>query len=97
MGTMRRDSASLWTDPRQTEIEIGRALEIERQKNERKAPIVARGMPASLAIAGASFAAAMGLKLIGLDRAARLVAWLVPSVLLIAALQELSMRRATAS
>ena len=92
MGTMRQDLPS-WSDPRTTEIEIGRALEASAAASTK----LASKLPgAALGIAGASFVAALGLRLIGFDRAARWVAWLVPSVLAIAAMQELAKSGAAA-
>ena len=95
MGTMRHDRTSLWGDPRITADEILDALKEEERRSRRPASLARRSLAVSapLTLAGGAFVAALGLKVFGLDRAAKLVAWLVPPLLLLGLYDEAARSR----
>jgi hypothetical protein len=88
MGTMRHDRTSLWGDPRISATEILDALETEEKRSKRSVVATRSPVIVPLGAAGGAFVAAMGLKVFGLDRAAKIVACLVPPLLLLALWEE---------
>lgn len=86
MATMRHDRTSLWGDPRISATEILESL----QQEEQRANLARTGRASPFAFAGVTFVAALGLKLIGFDRAAKLLAWLVPPMLMLGMYEQMS-------
>jgi hypothetical protein len=95
MGTMRHDRTSLWSYPRVDEAGIMAALG-EKPSSHEKLEARRTRSAGIVALGGIAAGAALGLKLIGWSRAAKIVAWMVPIALLVGIYDELVQQRALA-
>ena len=102
MGTLRHDRISLWGDPRISEAQIVESIESAeslateqpagsdvppRHARAKGRQVSSRAMTI-LGFAGASMAAAAASRWLGLGRVARLLAYVAPSLLLLALYEE---------
>lgn len=90
MGTMRNDRTSLWSDPQIRATEMRESLP---SGETRRAPLaLLHAMPVAFGFVGAALVAALGLKIAGMDRAAKAIAWFVPPLLIVGLYEELARR-----
>ncbi|GAC1524445.1 MAG: hypothetical protein NVS3B10_23850 [Polyangiales bacterium] len=102
MGTLRHDRISLWGDPRISEAQIVESIESaesletnqpgDADVRSRHTRAKGRRVPSRamtiLGFAGASMVAAAASRWLGLGRVARLLAYVAPSLLLLALYEE---------